>query len=204
MATLGGYRHPGAGIVGLAGSAVMAGMSWWDKLDRQPDYHALHNALASMFFCTANYVILCAVVFTISILAAYAEAQPMVIAFHANCVAIEDMDDFWLLGFADDKFATRKCLTLQRSYEDDEQDIKLGMNTYHVERDDQGFSCYGGIERFELYRDHVVVTFTPTGAERLKTDGMEITFKVDGRQFKKLVSRLGRIFAETECLAVQA
>ena len=75
MTSLGGYHHLGAGIVGLAGSAVMAGLSWWDKLDRQPDPHAFHNALAGVFFFVANYFILCVVMLTISILVAYAEAQ---------------------------------------------------------------------------------------------------------------------------------
>jgi hypothetical protein len=126
------------------------------------------------------------------------------VAFHANCVAIEDMDDFWLVGFADEKFDTRQYLTLQRSYNDDEQDIELGMNTYHVERDDQSCSGYGGIDRFELYRDRAVVRFTPTGAKQLKADGLEISFEVDGRRFKKLVQRLERVFEGTECLAVQA
>jgi hypothetical protein len=49
----------------------------------------------------------------------------MVIAFHANSVAIDDMDGFWLVGFADEKFDTRQYLMLQRSYEDDAQDVKL-------------------------------------------------------------------------------
>jgi hypothetical protein len=128
----------------------------------------------------------------------------MLVTFHANCVAIEDMDDFWLVGFADEKFGTRQYLMLQRSYEDDEQDIKLGMNTYHVERDDQAWSSYGGIERFELHRDRVVVRFTPIGAEQLKAKGMDITFTIDGDQYRELTRRLESIFVGSECLAVQA
>src|SRR5262245_56258457 len=81
---------------------------------------------------------------------AFRVSVTMTVSFHANCVAIDDMDDFWLVAFADEKFGTRQYLMLQRSYEDDEQDIQLGMNTYHVERDDQGFSCYGGVKHFEL------------------------------------------------------
>lgn len=79
--------------------------------------------------------------------------------FHANCVAIDDMEDFWLVGFADERYDTNQYLTLQRSYEDDEQDIELGMDTYYVERAAQGRSCYGGIEQFELQRNQVIVTF---------------------------------------------
>jgi len=86
--------------------------------------------------------------------------------FHASCVAVEDMEDFWLVGFADEQYDTREHLTLQRSYEDDEQDVRLGMNTCYVERDGQGQSCYGGIERFELHRDRVKVRFDDAGGER--------------------------------------
>jgi hypothetical protein len=128
----------------------------------------------------------------------------MVIRFHAKCVAIEDMDDLWLVGFADEKFETRQYLMLQRGYEDDEQDVKLGMDTYHVERDDQRWSCYGGIGRFELHRDHVAVRFNREGAERLEAKRMEITFKIDRSQFQKMVRRLKHIFAGTKCLSVEA
>lgn len=126
------------------------------------------------------------------------------IAFYANCVAIEEMDDFWLVGFADEKFDTRQYLMLQRSYKHDEQDIELGMNTYHVERDAQGFSCYGGIDRFELHRDHVLVRLTPPGAKQLKVKEIEIDFKIDSPLFKKLVQQLERVFEGTKCLTVPA
>lgn len=128
----------------------------------------------------------------------------MVIAFHANCVAVEDMGDFWLVGFADEKFATRQYLTLQRSYEDDDQDLELGMDIYHVERDGQAYSCYGGIECFELHSNHAVVTFTTNGAKHLKTERIEITFDVDTDEFRKLARQLERVFAGSDCLAIKA
>jgi hypothetical protein len=124
------------------------------------------------------------------------------VTFHANCVAVDHMEDFWLVGFADEKFDTRQYLMLQRSFEDDEQDIRLGQNTYHVERNDQAWSCYGGIERFELHRDRVSVTFTERGAARLAAPAMEICFQIDDRQFSELRKRLGFIFEGTECLVI--
>ena len=127
----------------------------------------------------------------------------MVIAFDAKSVAIDDMDDLCLVGFADEAFDTQQYLILQRSYVDDEQDVRLGMNTYHVERDDQRWSCYGGIERFELHKDRVVVRFTPSDAQMLQADGMEITFAIDGTLFEKLTRRLERIFVGSNCLAVK-
>jgi hypothetical protein len=126
----------------------------------------------------------------------------MRIIFHANCVAVEDMDDYWLVGFADEKFDTKQYLMLQRSFADDEQDVRLGMNTYHVERDGQQWGCYGGIERFELQRDRVNIAFTEKGRKCLgSVSAMEITFHVSDRQFRRLKDRLGRIFAGAVCLA---
>jgi hypothetical protein len=119
-------------------------------------------------------------------------------------VAITDVDDFWLVGFADEEFDTKQYLMLQRSHEDDAQDIALGMNTYHVERNDQGYSGYGGIERFDLYPDRVLVRFNDIGARNLETRVMEISFKKDGRRFGKLQRRLKNIFSGTSCLLVHA
>jgi hypothetical protein len=125
----------------------------------------------------------------------------MAVVFHANHVSVDDMDDLWLVGFADKKFGSRDYLMLQRAYIDDEQDISLGMNTYHVERNDQRWSGYGGIRTFELFRDRVIVTFTEKGAiEMGNVSSVEITFQVGAREFAELKERLERIFAGTSCL----
>ena len=127
----------------------------------------------------------------------------MVIAFHANCVAIEDADGFWLVGFADEEFATRQYLMLTRSYTDDEQDVRHGMNTYHVERDDQIWSCYGGIDRFELHREHVVLRFTQSGTKQVKAEGIEVTFTIDDRRFQIMKQGLAHIFDGSDCHLVE-
>jgi hypothetical protein len=128
----------------------------------------------------------------------------MTISFHAKCVAIEDMmeDDYWLVGFADDEFETTQYLMLQRGMEDDEQDVRFGMNTYHVERDGQQYSMYGGIERFVLQRDRLLVDFTPEGQVRLQTSTMKITFAISDEKFARLKEQLGRVFADTTCLVI--
>jgi Immunity protein 10 len=125
----------------------------------------------------------------------------MSLVFHATCVAVEDMDDHWLVGFADDKFNTRDYLTLQRAYEDDAQVVRLGMNTYHVERNDQAWSSYGGIKAFELQRERVKISFTKEGAAQMgNVTEMEITFQIGPGEFSTLKDRLGKIFAGTGCL----
>src|SRR5688500_9362104 len=61
MTALGGYHHFGAALVGLGGSALMAGLSWWDKLDRQTEGFEwqFNNAFGSWWCCWANYVLFC-------------------------------------------------------------------------------------------------------------------------------------------------
>lgn len=121
----------------------------------------------------------------------------MSVNFHANCVAIEDMEDSWLVGFADDKFDTRDYLMLQRAFEDDEQDVALGMDTYHVERNDQRWSGYGGIAAFDLKRDRVKVRFTENGGATMGTTELEVSFQIDEEEYSKLRDRLGKIFQGT-------
>ncbi len=132
----------------------------------------------------------------------------MNIAFHANAVAVVEPDDeFFLVGFADEKFETQQYLMLQRAFEDDvdDQDIELGMDTYHLEWRDQLYSLYGGIERFVLHRDHVTCTFTEAGT--VKLDGAtnaRISFDLDEPEFRLLAQRLKDIFRDTDCLDIAA
>ena len=107
-----------------------------------------------------------------------------------------------MIGFADRPFETRDYLMLQRAHEVDEQDERLGMAAVHVERNDQGCSCYGGIACFNLLRDRVRVTFDERGARSM--DGhkeMEITFDLDEAAFVKLRSGLQECFEGFGCYA---
>ena len=125
----------------------------------------------------------------------------MLVFFHAACVAIEDMEGFWLVGFADDEFKTRHYLTLQRSIKSDEQDASLGMDTYHVERNDQKWSGYGEIAVFELKRDRIKVRFSEKGAVRMGAKEIEVSFQIDDDEYSNLKDRLGKIFKGTNCLS---
>jgi len=123
----------------------------------------------------------------------------MPLSFHANCVAIDDMEECWLVGFADDKFDTRQYLILERAYEDEEQDIRQGMDTYYVERDGQQWSMYGQIQRCELHRDHIIVQFSEQGIKRMETDEIRISYKLDDATFTQLQDRLNHIFSGAGC-----
>jgi hypothetical protein len=116
----------------------------------------------------------------------------------AKAVAVEDNEDFWLVGFANDEFEPTHYLQLQRGIKDSDQDIRLGMNTYYVEIDDQSSSCYGGIEQFELRRDHALVKFSSQGEKKLNgIETAEVKFKIDNEKFIQLQDRLSKVFAGT-------
>src|SRR5205085_3975104 len=98
-------------------------------------------------------------------------------SLHAHYVYVEDTEDCLFVGLADDQYDTDDYLMLQRAHEFDEQDQSLGMADIHIERNDQGCSGYGGIERFELLSDRVRVQFDDQGARNMEgIREMEITF----------------------------
>jgi hypothetical protein len=127
-----------------------------------------------------------------------------IFSFSAESVVSEHPDGVChLVGFADKKFDTEIYLMLQRSYEEEEreQDIQLGMNTYHVEWCDQRNSGYGGITQFVLRPTSAEVHFEPELAESL--GGMEhlsISFQLEASKHQKLKEALLCIFRGRKCL----
>jgi hypothetical protein len=128
-------------------------------------------------------------------------------AFEAKSVAVEHPDgEFHLVGFADREFNTSIYLMLQRAFEHDEhdeQDVELGMDTYHVEWCDQQNSGYGGISQFVLKPTGAEITFAPDAAEAL--DGMgrlSIFFQLAPSEHLALREALGHIFEGSGCLVV--
>lgn len=125
-------------------------------------------------------------------------------AFEATSVAVEHPDgEFHLVGFADREFDTNIYLMLQRALEHDNQDVELGMDTYHVEWCDQENAGYGGISQFVLGRDGAQIMFTPDVAHAL--DGMErlsISFRLAPSEYFALREALGHIFEGSGCLVV--
>ena len=121
--------------------------------------------------------------------------------FHAGFVSIEDKGEYLLIGLVDEEFAVGDYLMLQRAYEFDEQDRRLGMDKVYIERNDQGYSCYGGIESFELSPRSVRVRFDQHGSERMGgTSEMEVSFAAD--RYQDLHAALERCFEGFSCLSV--
>lgn len=108
-----------------------------------------------------------------------------------------------LVGFADHAFDATTYLLLQRALAFDEQDVALGMDTYHVEWCGQETSGYGGISQFMLQSGHAQVAFAPNSAAALA--GMElltISFQLTPSEHLALRDVLGHIFEGSGCLVV--
>jgi hypothetical protein len=124
-------------------------------------------------------------------------------SFHAGFVSIEDSGDYLLIGLVDDEFAVGDYLMLQRAYEFDEQDLRLGMNNVYIERNDQRCSSYGGIESFELFPSKLRVRFDTRGTHLMAgVREMEVSFQ-EGR-YEDLRSALARCFNGFSCYSVAA
>lgn len=81
----------------------------------------------------------------------------MEIKFIANDIVYEVTEDnSYLIGFADDKNEPNEYVIIERALEFDEQDIKLGMDSYYFEHSDQSNSGYGLCSKVVLRQNEIV------------------------------------------------
>lgn len=120
----------------------------------------------------------------------------------AKIVTAERTEFCWLVGFADDPVDTTEYVLLERGFKDDEQAIRLGMATYHVEINGQGASCYGGISTCDLQPSRLIITFAPKGAARLGYDQASITFDLSPDELHNLKDILRRVFAGSDVCTI--
>ena len=81
----------------------------------------------------------------------------MEINFIANDIVYEVTEyNSYLVGFADDKNEPKEYVIVERALEFDEQDIKLGMDSYYFEYSDQSNSGYGLCDKVILRQNEIV------------------------------------------------
>lgn len=78
--------------------------------------------------------------------------------------------------------------------EADEEDENLGMNTYHIERDDQSFGNYGGVEQIILSKGQVKIIPNTKGKKFLKCTEIVVKFDLSNAKLAKLKKSLAAIF----------
>lgn len=118
--------------------------------------------------------------------------------FVANAVsAAEDDDGLLIVTFGAPSIEDEDFyLMLQHLDEYDEQDVALGMDQPYIEYCGQGWSWYGHIVSFALYRDRVDVQMDAHAAQEMDNDGrIEVRFDLAEPQFQALRAALQRTFA---------
>ena len=81
----------------------------------------------------------------------------MEINFVANDIVYEVTEDnSFLIGFADDKNEPNEYVIVERALEFDEQDIKLGMDSYYFEYSDQSNSAYDLCRKVVLHQNEII------------------------------------------------
>lgn len=119
----------------------------------------------------------------------------MILHFETDAVEIENTDvGVLVVGF----YTEENYLMIQQSLDEyDEQDVRLGMNTYHIERDDQSYGGYGGVEKINLSRNAIEVELNQTGKDNLECDGVQIDFQIDEETYRSLIEQLRFIFGDS-------
>lgn len=110
----------------------------------------------------------------------------MILQFEADAVEIEETEfDVSVVGF----YAEENYLMIQ-------QNLDAENAEYHIERDDQSFGGYGGVEKIELSQNSIEVALNETGKENLQCDGLKIDFEIDDETHKLLSEKLKSVFGD--------
>lgn len=113
----------------------------------------------------------------------------MILNFEAESVEVEETDlNILFVGF----YSEENYLMIQQSL-----DENSGINSYHIERDDQSYGGYGGVRQIVLEQNSIEVELDDDGKENLQCDGVKIDFETDEETFELLSEKLKFIFGET-------
>ena len=92
----------------------------------------------------------------------------------ANIVSFEEDEAMVVFAFGADEGQSAEYLMLQYPLQTDEQDMRLHLDGLYIERDDQAFGCYGGVESIRRIGDRIEIDLTAEGRRRLKVERMVI------------------------------
>lgn len=110
----------------------------------------------------------------------------MILQFEADAVEIEETEfDVLSIGF----YTEENYLMMRQS-------LDVENAEYHIERDDQSFGGYGGVEKIELSQNLIEVALNETGKEDLQCDGLKIGFETDDETYQLLFEKLKSVFGD--------
>ena len=115
----------------------------------------------------------------------------MEINFIANDIVYEVTEDnSFLIGFADDKNEPNEYVIVERALEFDEQDIKLGMDSYYFEYSDQSNSGYDLCSKVVLHQNEIVFSIKQKCIDDITSITVSYKENVieDIKEFRKILS----------------
>lgn len=92
----------------------------------------------------------------------------------ANRVSFEEDDIIAVFAFCADEGQSSEYVMLQYPLQTDAQDRRLGLDGLYIERDDQAFGCYRGVESIRRLGDRIEIGLTAEGKRRLKVERIVI------------------------------
>jgi hypothetical protein len=92
----------------------------------------------------------------------------------ASKVSFAEDDAMVILAFHADEGQTAEYLMLQYPLQTDEQDRRLGLDGLYIERDDQAFGCYRGVQSIRRVNDRIEIDLNMEGKQLLKAERMVI------------------------------
>ena len=78
--------------------------------------------------------------------------------------------------------------------------FQKGMDTedlYYIERDDQSYSGYGGVESISLSPQQIEVELDEAGKENLECDSVTVDFETDDETYQLLSKKLKFVFGDS-------
>ncbi|MGW8391134.1 Imm10 family immunity protein [Pseudoduganella sp. HUAS MS19] len=121
------------------------------------------------------------------------------LVFKASVVSVDEQDEAYIVGFADDEMEPTQYIILQRSIEDDEQEDELGLNTYFLEIGDPAVSGYGGINTATLKQDQIEIDIRQPSDYAGRVERIIVRFNLLQEGRERLARQLEQILRGSDC-----
>lgn len=92
----------------------------------------------------------------------------------ANKVSFDEDDIMAVFAFFADEGQSAEYVMLQHPLQTDEQDRRLGLDGLYIERNDQAFGGYRGVESIRRLGDRIEIGLNAEGKRQLKVERIVI------------------------------
>ena len=92
----------------------------------------------------------------------------------ASIVSFEEDEVMVVFAFCADEAQSAEYLMFQYPLQTDEQDRRLRLDGLYIERNDQAFGCYRGVESIKRIGERIEIDLNADGKRRLRVERMVI------------------------------